>query len=73
MQRHITLKVNLLEEEIKTLKINSLANMGKIIERTDIFNKELEKRIRNDIITPRISNKGNYQQGSLDEKLYLDF
>lgn len=73
IQKHISLKINLIEDEIKTLKNNAPTSMSKLIEKTETFNKELRKKIRNKIFTSRISNKGSYQQGSLDEKIISKF
>ena len=73
MQRHIILKINLIEEEIKILKDSSPAKINNFIEKADNFDKELGKRLRNEIFTPRIFNKGIYQKGSLDEKIISNF
>ena len=73
MQRHIILKVNLIEEEIKILKDSSPAKINNFIEKANTSNKELGKRIRDEIFIPRNSNKGIYQKGSLDEKIISNF
>lgn len=69
IHKHLTVRLKVIELEIKIIKESLPCRNTDLIEKTDKFDKGVEHKFRDKIFLERFSNNTPYQKKRLDEKI----
>ena len=71
--KQISLRIRMIEIEIKYIKENILGKITNFIEKTDKIDKRISEKYIKELLNKKSTSENTYQKGSMDEILIQKF